>query len=280
MEFGLKGFVKMHKAAYRSKLMLLRKTSLTKWMRIMRMDLNPIVIGGSGRSGTTLLLSILSCHPHIFAIDHETRALCPGNVQNPLMNAPFKFERIYNYLAEREIPDHCHRWCEKTPRNVLHFSRILKFYGKRVRIIHIVRDGRDVITSRHPTDPTRFWVSAETWIRDTSAGLQLEDHPQVLTVRYEDLVTKYQPTVRRICEFIDEKFDEAFLHYPEAARVKSNAAWYSDARPIDDTSIGRWKKPQYRIRIFDLLSRPQAVQLLEHFGYLDSDRLVLQRKVG
>jgi hypothetical protein len=37
----------------------------------------PIIIGGCARSGTTLLLSVLSCHPNIYAIPDETYTFCP-----------------------------------------------------------------------------------------------------------------------------------------------------------------------------------------------------------
>ena len=35
------------------------------------------MIGGCARSGTTLLLSMLSCHPRLLAIPNETMSLCP-----------------------------------------------------------------------------------------------------------------------------------------------------------------------------------------------------------
>ena len=42
------------------------------------MEASPLIIGGCGRSGTTLLLSVLSAHPKVLAIPHETEAFCPG----------------------------------------------------------------------------------------------------------------------------------------------------------------------------------------------------------
>jgi len=253
---------------------LFRKTSLKKARRILQLGRRPLVIGGCGRSGTTLLLSIMSCHSKIFAIDIETVALCPDGYgadglynRTPNLEIPFRLEKIYHYLSDREIPESCTRWCEKTPRNVLYFGRILQHFGKRVRIIHIVRDGRDVVTSLHPGHASRFWVTPHRWAMDVAAGRRMENHPQILTIRYEDLVQRYEATMRRICEFIEEEFDAAFLSYPHSARIKESGAWFNPAQATNDKSIGRWKDPQYNEIIEALRQEPMAVELLRHYGY-------------
>ncbi|MCI0698683.1 sulfotransferase [candidate division KSB1 bacterium] len=253
---------------------LFQKTSREKARRILALGRRPVVIGGCGRSGTTLLLSILSCHPKIFAIDIETVALCPDGYgadglynQSPDLTVPFRFEKIYQYFLERDIPASCERWCEKTPRNVLYFERILRHFGERVRIIHIVRDGRDVITSIHPGHETKFWVTPHRWVMDVAAGRRMENHLQILTIRYEDLVQQYEATVQRICEFIGEEFDTAFLSYPHSARIKESGAWFNPAQAANDKSIGRWKDPKYKEVIDALLQEPMAGELLRHYGY-------------
>jgi len=243
--------------------------------RIAQLGERPIVIGGCGRSGTTLLVSILSCHPKIFAIEIETTALCPDGYgadglynQNPNLEAPFELDKIHEYLLSHDIPETCTRWCEKTPRNVIYFERILRHFGKAVRLIHVVRDGRDVVTSVHPTDSSRFWVTPHRWVMDVGAGRKLEHHPRLLTLRYEDLVRSYEASMRRICKFIDEEFTPAFLDYPRSARVKESLAWFNPAQSMNDRSIGRWRKPEYQDSVAALLREPGAVELLEHFGYI------------
>ncbi|MGH7491659.1 MAG: sulfotransferase family protein [bacterium] len=245
--------------------------------RILELGNRPIVIGGCGRSGTTLLLSILSCHPKIFAIDIETTALCPDGYgedglynQNPNLDTPFKLEKIHEYLLAHEIPESCTRWCEKTPRNVIYFERILRHFGKQARLIHIVRDGRDVVTSVHPREASRYWITPHRWVMDVAAGQRLEKHPQVLTIRYEDLVRNYEATIRRICEFIEEEYTDAFLRYPDSARVKESIAWFNLAQTMNDRSIGRWQETRFENIVDSLLQELGAVALLEHFGYLET----------
>lgn len=262
-------------AYHQAKTDLFQKAPRVQAERILQLGKRPIAIGGCGRSGTTLLLSILSCHPKIFAIDIETTALCPDGYgadgmynRNPNIGMPFKLEKIYEYLLAHEIPASCTRWCEKTPRNVIYFERILRHFGKPARLIHIVRDGRDVVTSVHPRDASRYWVTPHRWAVDVAAGRRLENHPQVLTIRYEDLVRNYEMIMRRICDFVEEEYTPAFLQYPDSARVKESIAWFNPAQTMNDRSIGRWQEIKYVNIVEEFLREPGVVELLKHYGYL------------
>ncbi len=257
---------------------LFSHASPQKALRVLALSRKPIIVGGCGRSGTTLLLSVLSCHPAILGIAPETVALCPDGYgpdglynKNPDLNAPFEIQKIYRYLMGVEIDAHAKRWCEKTPRNVLYFDRILRHFGKQARIIHIVRDGRDVITSRHPVDPNRFWTTPDRWVQDVNAGLKFEDHPQVLTIRYEDLLLQYEKTVRSICSFIDEEFVEEFLNYPESSTVKLHLAWPEGPRAISTKSIAKWTRPEFSDLIGAFLQKPEVEYLLRYLGYSEAN---------
>lgn len=241
--------------------------------RLLALSRRPVIIGGCGRSGTTLLLSVLSCHPHIWGIERETMAFCPDGfhgttyTKNPDLEMPFQSWKVLELLIQANIPESCTRWCEKTPRNVVYFEQILRYFGAEARLIHIVRDGRDVTTSIHPLTTDHFWVPIHRWVMDVSAGRRFEDHPQVLTIRYEDFLGEYEATLRRICAFIDEEFHPNFLQYPQTAKVLDSMAWNETARPISTRSIGRWRKPELAEHIREFHANPQAVELLRHYGY-------------
>ncbi|MCF7916350.1 MAG: sulfotransferase [Candidatus Omnitrophica bacterium] len=237
----------------------------------LRLGRDPIIIGGCGRSGTSLLLSILSCHPHIFTFPNETYFFCPMVYdKNVDFNSPFRIQDFCRLLFSFKIPWSCRRWCEKTPQNVIFFGRILKYFGKKVKIINIVRDGRDVITSRHPSDLSKFWVSSQRWINDVEAGLSYENHPQVLTIRYEDLINNYETTVKSICAFIGEDFRKEFLQFPKTAKEKLTEfkALNNEVQSIFADSIGRWKDPKYALRVEELMNNPRAKKILAHYHYL------------
>lgn len=240
-------------------------------LKILKLNRDPIIIGGCGRSGTSLLLSILSCHPHIFTLSEETTCFCPTVYsQNVDLSAPFHISVFFKYLLRSKIPWSCRRWCEKTPKNVIFFGRILKYFGKRVKIINIVRDGRDVITSIHPSRPEGFHVNPHRWINDVEAGLRYENHPQVLTIRYEDLVRNYEITLKSICDFIGEDFRKEFLLFPKTAKEKLTKMKTLDkqVQPVFAHSIGRWKRPENELRVRELTDNPRAKKLLVHYHYI------------
>lgn len=241
-----------------------------RYREILRLSENPILIGGCGRSGTTLLLSLLSAHPNIYGIE-KTGAFCISAYSDePDPGPDFKVERIYCHLAGSEVEtERYSRWCEKTPKNVLFARQILDYFGEGARFINIVRDGRDVVTSIHPSDPESPWVSPERWVRDVSAGTELEEAPRALTVRYEDLVRSPLEVLRRICRFVGEPFaEEAFRAYPESAQIQSSRNWSSGARAISDSSIGRWREDSRAPAVERLLSIEEARALLRYYGYV------------
>lgn len=225
----------------------------------------PIIIGGCGRSGTTLLLSILSAHPNIYAIPYETWSFWPTKTITEFRLLIKEFE---SELEKHQIPSTCKRWCEKTPKNIQVFDRLLECFESCIRLIHIVRDGRDVITSVHPHDPSKFWVSVERWIWDVKTGLKYEDNPYVLTVRYEDLVLNFEPTIGKVCDFIGETCNEHILSWHTHAAVRCHSAWEEEVRPVFTESIGRWKKPCYKFLIRQFMENKKAVDLLKHFHYI------------
>ena len=230
---------------------------------------SPIVIGGCARSGTTLLLSILSSHPQIAAIPVETQTLCPtaywGDF-DPL--APLQIDVLQQHLDQLSPAESCRYWCEKTPRNILFFERILEEFGRHTRLIHVVRDGRDVVCSRHPDAPQRFWVSPARWVADVRAGVAMDAHPQVLAVRYEDLVTRFTETMATLSQFLDLDLVPEVMAYPDHAQVHTSNAWYDKARPLDPSRISRWKADSLRERADELVAAPGATALLHYFHYL------------
>jgi len=231
-------------------------------LRAGRIKKEPIIIGGCGRSGTTLLRNILSCHPAIFAIPEETGVFCPtAYSQNVDLNAPFRNGLLERKLSEYGISGGSYRYCEKTPRNVLYFGRILSHFENNVKLIHIVRDGRDVVTSRHHLNPSCYWVKPLRWVNDVTAGMQFENRPQVLTVRYEDLIQHYESTLIKICEFVGEKYRKEYFDF-------SNKIDRRQRFNVHSRSIGKWKKDEHKQIVDELMSLPQAVNLLKRYKYI------------
>lgn len=224
----------------------------------------PVIIGACPRSGTTLLLSILSAHPEIFAIGNQTYAFANWDDQGQ----PKRRDRLYREFLFRSIPDENNRWCEKTPKNIVFFKEILNYFPK-VRVIHLVRDGRDVVTSRHPRhNPDQYWVSPARWVKDVRRGLDYKDHPDVLTLFYENLIDDFERQVAKVCDFIGIDFHQNFEHWTQKTSIRHSKHWKNPVQNLHSRAIGKWEKPEHQQRIKEFYSNPKAVALLKELHYM------------
>ncbi|PHR96526.1 MAG: hypothetical protein COA78_28670 [Blastopirellula sp.] len=230
----------------------------------------PVVIGGCARSGTTLLLSLLSSHPRIYAIPVETQTLCPTAYYGDYdANAALDIPALNDYLAAANITRQSRLWCEKTPRNIHFFESILSHFGKSVKLLQIVRDGRDVVCSMHPDNAMQNWVQPHRWVQDVTAGLAFQAHAQVLTIRFEDLIVCFEKTVQDICDFLDIDLTHHLNEYPKYATVKTSNAWNEPAQLPSSSSIGKWRTNKKNSKVIDeLMANEDAIRLLQHYDYL------------
>ncbi len=135
-------------------------------------------------------------------------------------NARRALRAFYGLYAEGQGKS---RWGDKTPDYLLTMNRIERALPE-ARFVHLVRDGRDVALSRHrwreragaESRPIEAWANQwRRWIAEgRSQGEKVEHY---LEIRYEDLVTDTEPTLRRVCEFAELDFQAQMLSYHERA---------------------------------------------------------------
>ena len=228
----------------------------------------PIIIGGCGRSGTTLLLSILGAHPQLHAISRETGILRKERLSQSSRLWTLLSLSADTYVARKNTAI---RWVEKTPRNINNIPAINQFFRGNVKFIHIVRDGRDVILSRHPTKPEEFWVDTERWVHDVSNGLAHEKSYDMLLVRYERLIDDFDRVVQDILDFLSLPPAPEVLDYYKHTTVSENVAWESGVQQIHKSSVNKWKQPEYQSRVAEMMKEPTAHALLRRLDYLEHE---------
>lgn len=238
-----------------------------KLIELKRFSKAPIYIGGCGRSGTTLLLSILSAHKDIFACPRELNLFFDAEVSGEDIHLP-KIHRLYRTLLLEKIKRSANRYCEKSPANVQRIDVIDKYHQGNFRLIHIIRDGRDVVLSKHPTRKDEYWVEPSRWVRDVKMGLAKKEHPAVLTIKYEDLIKRYEKTVEGICRFLDIPVSNEIINWHQFTTVRKNRALYSPIQQINDSSIGKYALPEHAERLKYFMENEEAVGLLKDLGYL------------
>jgi len=126
------------------------------------------------------------------------------------------------------------RPCEKTPRNVLYARDILQHFPDAM-IVNLVRDPRDVLVSQknkwkrvrarnraiRPAEALRLRMNYHPvtmsllWCAAVKSAQALDNHPRVLSLRFEDLVRSPQQTVRSVCALAGIDFDPTMLHVPQ-----------------------------------------------------------------
>jgi hypothetical protein len=210
--------------------------------------IGPVVIGGAPRSGTTLVLSILSSDPALAAIPFETWCLCAdGGVER---------DRLRVLIG----PLWNQRWVEKTPYNVRHIGAILDEFPT-ASFIHVVRDGRDVTTSHFPGH-RHYMMPPDGWADDVAAGLAYRDHPRVFTLYYEELVGDFPESLRPLCEFLELDSFDLMAEYPEHATVQMAHQWAHPARAVHQDSVGRWRDSLHADALARFMESERASEVL------------------
>jgi Flp pilus assembly protein TadD len=65
---------------------------------------------------------------------------------------------------------------------------------------------------------------------------------RVLTVQYEEVVTDFEPQVRRLLEFCGLEWDDACLRFYESERTVRTPSAEQVRQPIYDRSVGQWRR--------------------------------------
>ena len=269
---------------------------------------DPIFIFGAPRSGTSLLSRILNAHPDI-GIPYETmlyRQIYPWRrYYGDLTKQPNRERLVDDVLASwwvhfwNPVPDRDRvlanydrhdfhgvlealmrawletqgkrRWGEKSPHHTFEW-RVIADAFPTARVIHLIRDGRDVAVSwkKAPFGPRDYDTLARQWVAYIDAGAacrQALDPERFLEVRYEDLLKDTESVTRRIADFLSTTyhpdmvaFHEKQSDYPTDPRNRGNLL-----RPVISHNAGKWKTEMSatELRHFEAVAGPT----LERSGY-------------
>jgi hypothetical protein len=223
--------------------------------------MNPVFIVGAPRSGTTLVQSLLSSLPNLAIPPEEgfilpllrllpdrtaleridVDVLCNFLFESPTfhrwnvpradirslfercrkMDIPEVIASVYMAFANRIGPQ-INRWGAKEPYFVNDLPLIAKLYPD-LRVIHVIRDGRDVLVSMRERVKTgqgnfntRVEVAALRWRaqvrRGRESGRQLGPD-RYFEIRYVDLVSCPRESLSQMFAFIDEPFSEQVFDF-------------------------------------------------------------------
>lgn len=161
------------------------------------------------------------------------------------------------------------RWGDKSPGYISKLRILWNMYPG-AKVIHIIRDGRDVWLSLQELGWERNVVKvAQDWQNSVLAARRYarRNRPQnYIEVRYEDLVTQPQDAVRRVAEFLGEEYSDELLK-SQGARSRNAAFkdWPKIHEHIDGANVSRWRREvtDHELVLFEI----QAKEALGELGY-------------
>jgi tetratricopeptide (TPR) repeat protein len=254
---------------------------------------DPVFLVGFPRSGTTLLDQALSAHADIEVMEEVEffdAARRDWVDQGHLDKIPEMSEGDIvlardSYLqALNKSRQHSNRAVvvDKLPLNLAYLFLIHRLFP-RSRILFVLRDPRDACLSSFfqafdlqgampyfldLNDTVSYYGLLMSLVTESNRAIS---NP-MMTVRYEELVTEFEPTMRRLIEFLGMKWDAEILNFQQKAqhRAISTPSYQQVIQPLYTESIGRWRNyrqfVQSEFRALD--------QWVRHFEYaMDDDGL-------
>ena len=165
------------------------------------------------------------------------------------------------------------RWGDKTPAYIEIVPSLAAMFDD-AKFIHLIRDGRDVAKSFQRHGWHGPWMHGYTreWVRAIEWDMRLGKTPlnaRILRVLYEDLVLHPEATLRRICAFIDEEFEDRMLQWhgkaDNAVPAREKHFHTRLGRDMNPSDVGRWKGEMTSREIF--VAEALIGTQLSHFGY-------------
>lgn len=222
----------------------------------------PVFVAGMPRSGTSLIDQIIDAHPRaagvgeLATIDMFARRLAAAwnaDLEPPESFGPYN-SRKWTHVAEqyvreiRRLAPGAERIVNKSLGNNRLVGLIARLFP-RTRIIHAIRDPRDVAVScfmggfnnaLHPWTTRLEWVSAawEQSMRMMEHWKRTLDVP-ILDVHYERLVSDPDTEFPRIIEFLGLEWDEACKEFHRSRRTVRTLSYDQVNRPLYTSSAGR-----------------------------------------
>ena len=170
---------------------------------------------------------------------------------------------------------------EKSPRHLFAAEDIVQLYPK-AKFLCLIRDPRAVVRSERETSWGSQSVCRITrrWCRVVDEAVRLRaawPAERFQIVRYEDLVSNPEATLRSVCEFLSESFEPEMLQFherPASERgFREDEVWKQNTlRAVDASRLQQWQTQLSPGQI--ALIETLAGSRLSQFGYVEHGKSV------
>ncbi|WP_138430257.1 sulfotransferase family protein [Fodinibius saliphilus] len=99
---------------------------------------------------------------------------------------------------------------DKSPNYINHIELLLQCY-KSAKFVHIVRDPRDYVLSMEKAWGKNKYRAAYRWKKRVRNIIDLENEDRIMEIRYEDLISKPEETLEKVCLFLGVHFQSGLV---------------------------------------------------------------------
>jgi hypothetical protein len=157
-------------------------------------------------------------------------------------------DEVYRYYAAEKFPG-ASVWGDKTPLNTERVFLIDRVFPG-ARYIHMLRDGRDAVSSAVQAGLFGGGVEAacDQWLSRVRNARDLGHRVgpgRYTELRYEDLVSDPRASVDKVCAFLGVAFEEQMMEHDRAFDKMGDTATLDHhakvGQPVTTDSVGKWK---------------------------------------
>jgi len=171
-----------------------------------------VFIGGSGHSGTSLLLNILGAHSRIYPIPKETYVF-----RRDLTDEQIRGE-LDDLARERDKQD-VDYICEKSPSHIRKCHEIFRLFPDS-KFVAIKREPRDVVAS-FKRRGAPIGAGIKNWNTAYRCLLKWQKigYP-ILSIRFEKLIEDPASTLSAVCAHLGLQYEVGMLDYWQRRRER------------------------------------------------------------
>ena len=184
---------------------------------------------------------------------------------------------IFELSVKQYIKDVCpefkgNTWVEKSPSHIFYQKDILSFYPN-AKFIYLLRDPRDQAASLKTCSwsTSNVYTIARVWRKGVRSFRVTSNN---IVIKYENLVTKPEKELEKVCELLNQPFDEALLapvgmNFSKMGSQVTNVELHKKAyQEITPQSIGNWRKklsvPDRDVEVIEHVCHKEMIE----YGYL------------
>ncbi|MEO1372095.1 MAG: sulfotransferase, partial [Planctomycetota bacterium] len=233
----------------------------------------PLLVMGNPRSGTTLLDTILGMHPEVVSGGELSIGAQLEGKLTPLLDSYLGYPECLAELRTQDANALAHTYSNAVGQ----LSQGRRFVTNKALNINLqygflrcVAPGmRTISLHRHPLDncvscfmsliPMRghgYVQDQEKMARVWIARRRLQDHwaevmteDPILQLHYESMVNNQTLETKRILDFLNLDFDENCLRFHESDTVAATVSSKQVQQPMYNTSAGRWQRYEKHLSV-------------------------------